>query len=287
MATGRDRGDAIDWLANRAGMIPDRPLPSIDKKRTPPQPASAMVMDPIVADYVNACTRVLDSVGGRGVRDWLHRRGLNDDTIHANRVGADPGRDLMRRRRGLPYGAAIAATFPVFDPVGNLTYVQARYLNSEAAGRKYDNPAASVAPHPRLGFTVAPGELRDAPLLVCEGMPDALIAAQEGFQSVGLLGAHTPDDSVGIRLANHLDNLDPERGVVLVTDPDPAGRRLAEALAPMLNDRGHRPVVIAPPDGCDLNAWALREPDWPDILIRQTTTAQRDAVSPTGVGLER
>ena len=287
MATGRDRGAAIDWLANRAGMIADHPLPPIDKKRTPPQPVSAMVMDPIVADYVNACTRVLDSVGGRAVRDWLHGRGLDDETIHANRVGADPGRDLMRRRRGLPYGAAIAATFPVFDPVGNLTYVQARYLDSDTAGRKYDNPAASVAPHPRLGFTIAPGALRDAPLLVCEGMPDALIAAQEGFQSVGLLGAHTPDESVGIRLANHLDNLDPERGVVLVTDPDPAGRRLAEALAPMLDERGHRPVVIAPPDGCDLNAWAQREPDWPDILIRQTTTTQRDAVGPTGVGLER
>lgn len=269
--TSRDRAEAVEWLANRAGMIPDRPLPPIRKKRTPKPAAPAAVMNPIVADYVNACTRILDSVGGRDVRVWLHDRGLGDDTIHANRIGADPGRDLMRRARGLPYGASLAATFPVFDAVGNLTYVQARYLDVDVVGRKYDNPAASVAPHPRLGFTVAPGELRDGPVLVCEGMPDALIAAQEGFQSVGLLGAHTPDESVGIRLANHLDNLDPQHGVVLVTDPDPAGRRLAATLAPMLTERGHDPIVFTPPDGADLNAWALRDYSWPDRLIDRTT----------------
>ena len=31
------------------------------------------------------------------MRDWLHARGLNDETIRANRIGADPGRNLMRR----------------------------------------------------------------------------------------------------------------------------------------------------------------------------------------------
>ena len=33
---GATRADAIDWLATRAGMIPDRPLPPVPPKRTPP-----------------------------------------------------------------------------------------------------------------------------------------------------------------------------------------------------------------------------------------------------------
>ena len=35
--TGRDRADAIDWLATRAGMIPDRPLPPLAR----PKPSTA------------------------------------------------------------------------------------------------------------------------------------------------------------------------------------------------------------------------------------------------------
>lgn len=264
--TGRQRADALDWLAGRAGMTPGAPLPAVRKKRTPRQQVQAIVMDPVVGEYVAACERVLGSAGGRRVREWLRDRGLDDQTIVANRIGADPGRDRMRRRRGLPYGAAVAATFPVLDPIGNLAYVQSRYLDVDATGRKYDNPAASLAPNPRLGFTVSPVELRDAPVLLCEGMPDALTAAQAGFQSVGLLGAHAPDDAVGARLANHLDGIGADTGVVLVTDPDPAGRRVAETLGPMLTELGHPPGTVTPPDGLDLNAWALSDPNWSERL---------------------
>lgn len=267
--TGRQRVDAVDWLAGQAGMTLDAPLPAVRKKRTPKQATPAIVMDPVVGTYVDACQRVIASAGGRQVRDWLRGRGLTEETIMANRIGADPGRNLMRRQRGLPSGAATAATFPIFDPIGNLAYVQSRYLDADAAGRKYDNPAASLAPNPRLGFAVSTVELRDAPLLLCEGMPDALTAAQAGFQSVGLLGAHTPDEAVGARLANHLDGIGTGRGIVLVTDPDPAGRRVAETLGPLLTDLGHEPAVVTPPGGLDLNAWALTDPDWPERLHDQ------------------
>ena len=108
-------------------------------------------------------------------------------------------------------------------------------------------------------------------MLLCEGMPDALIAAQEGFEAVGLLGANAPDESVAARLSNYLDNRSEiagtATGIVLVTDPDDAGRRVAESLVPMLADRGHEPGVFAPPDGYDLNDWALSEPDWPEFLV--------------------
>ena len=89
------------------------------------------------------------------MRDWLHARGIDDDTITANLIGADPGRRVMRRRGGLPYGADGRGDVPVYGPAGNLTYVQARYLDPDTAGRKYDNPAAALAPHPRLAFPIA------------------------------------------------------------------------------------------------------------------------------------
>ncbi|HRE02295.1 MAG TPA: CHC2 zinc finger domain-containing protein, partial [Ilumatobacteraceae bacterium] len=127
LTSGRDRADAVEWLANRAGMHPDRPLPPA-RPKTSPAPPAARVMDPIVARYVHACHRILDASAGLPVREWLHARGIDDHTITANLIGADPGRTMMSRARGLPYGAQIAATFPVYGPGGNLTYVQARYL---------------------------------------------------------------------------------------------------------------------------------------------------------------
>lgn len=261
--TGRDRADAVEWLANRAGMHPDRPLPPMPPRQSS-APAAAKVMDPLVARYVHACHRVLAASAGRPVRDWLHARGINDATITANLIGADPGRTMMRRSRGLPYGAEVAATFPVYGPGGALTYVQARYLDPDTAGRKYDNPAAALAPHPRLGFAVTAGAARPGVTLVCEGMPDALIAAQAGFHAVGLLGAQTPDESVAARLANHADNTNTE--LVIVCDPDAAGRRVADALVSLLGDCGHHADVVTPPDGLDLNDWANRCPTWPDHI---------------------
>ena len=267
-STGRDRTGAIDWLADRAGMHPDRPLlPSPPKAST--APPAAQVMDPLVARYVHACHRILHAAAGRPVRGWLHHRGIDDTTISLNLIGADPGRTMMRRGRGLPYGTTLAATFPVYGPAGNLTYVQARYLDPDSAGRKYDNPAAALAPHPRLAFPVTAGETRSDLTLVCEGLPDALTAAQAGFSAVGLLGAQTPDEGVAARLANHADNTGTT--LVLICDPDAAGRRVADALVPLLHDCGHSAQVITPPDGLDLNDWSISDADWPERIHAAST----------------
>ena len=56
---GGDRADALDWLATRAGTIPDRPLPPLRPRRTAPTAAPATTMSPLVARYVNACQHIL------------------------------------------------------------------------------------------------------------------------------------------------------------------------------------------------------------------------------------
>jgi DNA primase len=219
---------------------------------------------------VSACQRVLEGQHGAPVIDWLHRRGFDHATIAANRIGADPGRRLMPRSRGLPYGTGPAAVLPTFDVAGNLTYVQARYLHPEQSGRKYDNPAAALAPNPRLAFP-AGADGRGGVLLVCEGIPDALTATQAGYRAVALLGANSPDAAVAARLANHAINLGLD--IVLVCDPDPAGQHVAASLSGLLARHDIHPDVITPPDGADLNAWALTDPTWTTAVDRHLGAA--------------
>ena len=88
--TRRATRDAIDWLATRAGMIPDRPLPPRAPKRTPPAPAPAATMSPLVGRYVQAANACCAARTAARSSDWLHARGFDDTTIAANRLGADP-----------------------------------------------------------------------------------------------------------------------------------------------------------------------------------------------------
>lgn len=265
-----DRADAIDWLARRAGMIPDRPLPPPRRKARPA--ASRIVpLDQAVTEYAAACERILWTGTGQPVREWLHRRGFDDDLLRANHVGADPGRELMRRRRGLPYGNSIGAVFPALDPAGRVRYLQTRYLEP-ADGPKYDNPAAALGSNPRLAWTRATTLPENSLLVVCEGIPDALTAAAAGLRSVGVLGSQAPDRSVASRIASHAD----EHGlhVAAVIDNDPAGRSWGERLGTLLADHDIALDVIEPPEsGLDLNGWALQDQRWSIVAFGHAVTS--------------
>ena len=112
--------------------------------------------------------------------------------------------------------------------------------------------------------------MRSDALLVCEGMPDALTAAQAGFRSVGLLGAQTPDEVVAARLANHAQH----HGLEIVDRRRPRPRRAPRRRRSPISrpTAGRCRASITPPDGLDLNAWALADPTW-----YQTIDAQLDA----------
>ena len=266
VATQRvNRADAIAWLANRAGLIPDQPLPPARRKPQRARPG-VVPLDPSVARYVHACEKILWGRTGAAVRDWLHARGFDDDLLRANHVGADPGRTMMSRRRGLPHGHSLAATFPALDPEGNVQYVQARYLEPIGSD-KYDNPAGILGSNPRLAWTRTPdGRTTAGVLLVTEGIPDALTAAGAGYAAVGILGSQAPDDRVADVLARHAASTG--RQLVAVVDADPAGRAWGEHLASLLSVRGRPLVVIEPPGGLDLNSWASVAPNWDNMLYQ-------------------
>ncbi len=160
--------------------------------------------------------------------------------------------------------------------------MQARYLDVDAAGRKYDNPSAALAPHPRIAFTVSPTPPRWPWLVVCEGMPDALTAAQAGYRAVGLLGAQAPDESVAARVASYAERHDLD--VVLMTDANDAGRSAGDRLAELLRAEQIDPVIVEPPADLtdaagasvvDLNAWAQLDPAWSDRSPRRPRRRHR------------
>lgn len=260
-----DRKTAIDELASRAGMSPDRDLPPIPTRRPGPKPATQP--DDRVIAYATVCSRLLWSPLGGEVREWLHARGFDDDVLRANRVGADPGRARLRRGKGIPYGAGPGATFPALNPAGEIRYVQTRALEPRPGYGKYDNPSASMAPNPRLSVAFPPALNDSSQLVVCEGIPDSLIAAQAGFRAIGLLGTNALDDSVAARIANLADNNDLDVTVVVDVDDAGTGRSLGGLLADRLGTEHGVPVrIVEPPEGHDLNTWALSDPGWPTQL---------------------
>lgn len=264
MVTQRlNKTEALDWLANRAGMTPDRPLPP-PRRKPAPQPRIVPLSDRVVR-YVDSCERMLwTTQPGRQVLGWLHGRGFSDDVLRANRVGADPGAELwMPQRRGLPHGDSLAATFPALGRDGDVRYVQARYLQRPVHGDKYDNPAGSLGSNPRLAWARTPHLRRDDVMVICEGIPDALTAADAGYRAVGVLGAQAPDLDVAMRLVTAAGR----RSVVAVVDADAAGRGWGNRLVEHAKTAGATIDVVVPPDeGVDLNAWAQRDPQWDRAL---------------------
>lgn len=262
---GSSASEAADWLANKAGMIPDQPLPPPlpIKKRAPIGPIG---LHPYVRRYVAIAQAVMRGPQGEPMRQWLTDRGIGSGVIRANHVGADVGRDLMRRRKGLPYGDGPGVVFPAFDENGGLAYIQTRYFDSDRVGRKYDNPAAELGTNPRVAFIRTPHGTPDRPsvLLVTEGIPDGLIAAQAGFSAVSIMGSQTPDSVSVARIADYAENggLD----VALVVERDTAGSQAVHTMFSQLQGFGVTPQVIDLPGELDLNDLALQTPGWPDDL---------------------
>ena len=270
------RSEAVDWLASRAGMIPDLPLPTVARREPSVRTKAEVTLDPAVHRYVEACERILWGSTGRPVREWLHGRGFSDELLRANRVGCDPGREMMQRHRGLPYGGSVGAVFPALNECGDVHYVQTRYLDP-GDGPKYDNPAASLGHNPRLAWTREIGAPQAGSLIICEGIPDALTAAALGHHAVGILGSQSPDDSVAMTIGRHARNAG--LTVVLVNDHDVAGQAWASRLSSLLEGVGIESTTLQPPEpGVDLNIWMSQSPQ--STLVESLTIASlSDAIS--------
>ena len=244
-------GEALEQLASQAGGWVASPA------RLPSAPRRPVTLSSAVVRYVEACAKILWTQTGRPVLDWLtDARGLDPDVLRLNRVGADPGPELLRRPLGLPLGG-VGAVFPALDELGAIAYCQTRYLDPGQGRSKYDNPSARFGDNPRVGIVRPSNPAAEASVYICEGLPDAYSAACGGFDAVAVLGATYPDE----RIARRITELVAGRSVVIAFDNDLAGNAGAERLGGLLSAYFVDARRIRLPEGCDLNTLVLREPE--------------------------
>jgi hypothetical protein len=255
---GVNFGEALALLARRVGLgerdSPPGPLRRATVDRRPV--VTPIAPDGAIEDHVAACEALLWSPAGGPMRAWLARRGLGEEVLRANRVGADPGPRSLPRPAGLPRSGP-AVILPVLDPDGLAVYLQARYLRPPG-GRKYENPASALAgPSPRLAqVRTSRSAIDAATVVVCEGLPDALIAAQAGHRATALLGAGLPDDRVARLLVERF----PVERLVVAFDADDRGRAGSARLRELLAAAGaadRTAVLDVPTAWGDLNGWHL------------------------------
>jgi DNA primase len=212
-----------------------------------------------VEAYVAECERRLWQPGGRYALDWLTRgRGFGEETLRANRVGFDPGPEQFARPSGLPHRGE-AVVLPALNERDRAIFYQARYLDPDWAGRKYDNTPRWLAPNPHVAdvrtATARPDVIDH--LLVTEGIPDALAAASAGYAAIAVLGTHNADHDLAERLAAE------PRDLVLAFDGDDAGRSASDRLVRLLSEHARTGGIKTwqpPTDQTDLNDWLIDQP---------------------------
>jgi DNA primase len=250
--------EAMAELERRAGVPSHRDREPVVRSVPLPRPAQDVPVSPELLEYVSACERLLWRPAGRPIVDYLvQERGLAPDVLEANHVGADPGPHVLRRAAGLPRGGP-AAVLPTLDLRGNVTYVQARYLEPAEDRPKYDNPAGRLAANPRTGWCSPARQRGREYLLVCEGAIDALTAAGAGISAVAVLGATYVDE----RVAAHIVEGAAGRSIVIAFDGDHAGQAATESLSAALATAGYGSRDLSLPRGTDLNSVVRQECDW-------------------------
>src|SRR5690606_22710974 len=113
------------------------------------------------------------------------------------------------------------------------------------------------------GLSWTRGRTSPGPLIVCEGVIDALTVAAVGLASVAVLCATYPSQRIADQIAAGASI----RRVVVAFDGDEPGRIAAERLRGMLTDRGADASVCDLPDGADLNTLAHGGSDWLTSLL--------------------
>lgn len=272
---GGDPLDAMTFLAERSGQHDQaktwRPSPRPASDRT--FPAAGCVDPEGIHRYVRECAARLWTNEGRHIRHWLTQdRGLPDDILRTNLVGADLGPQAQWRPDGMP--RASGAVLPaVVD--GQAIYAQLRVLHPRRGAPRYLNPSAALATNPRL-VRIRPVEVYHPEVIVTEGAIDALSAATAGYRAVGVLSASYGDATVAVELSRLGFRL------VLAFDADDAGRSAAARLAEALEVRDRPPAVLDLQTG-DVNDALRCRADWPSALGEPTAaesqaTSQREPV---------
>jgi DNA primase len=272
--------EAVEQLAGEAGLAVPQPTP---------QDRAVFERQKTLRDVVEAACRfyeeALRASAGRPALDYLHRRGLDDESIAQFRLGFAPpeGGGLIRylRMEGFDEALAVEAgllrqpedgrapfaffrgrvIFPVADGRGRIVAFGGRILEGE--GPKYVNtPETPLFRKGRLlyGLARARAAAREGrPVIVAEGYMDVIALVRAGFDgAVAPLGTALTEEQIG-----ELWKMAPVP--VLCFDGDAAGlraaHRAADRILPLL-EPDHSVRIAFLPDGDD-----------PDSLLRSSGRA--------------
>lgn len=159
--------------------------------------------------------------------DWLHRRGITDESIERFHLSYDPDQDAIQ----IPYLTA----------GGWIS--QVRYRRLGEGHPKYLGAAGAKAGLYNVSDANA------SPVYICEGEFDVVVLVQAGFQAVGVPGASSfqaPWRWLFMGAEVHL-----------VFDGDDAGRKGAMKVARELNHVAEEVIIHDVPDGEDVSSLYL------------------------------
>lgn len=215
--------------------------------------------------FVDECAPRLWRPDGAEVRRWLTvARGLPEEVLSANRVGAD----LRSRSRSGSDGVgppAPAAVVPVMED--DRVVLAELHPISAPAGRPRILRAGAPVPAVAL---VRPATPARPCVVVTAGLLDALAAGAAGFYGAAVLSQRTGVSDVD-GVAERLRRLDAP--VVLALAAKGPGAP-APGLPIALAERGVRVARLhLPADVGDLNGWMLRSLDWPRTLAAAMRSA--------------
>jgi hypothetical protein len=263
--------EAIEELGRRVGV---REPYVAERVPTPRRPASGPAAGDLagLAAFVDDCARRLWQPAGRPVRRWLTEvRGLPEDVLAKNRIGADSGRRRQDRPDGMP-STGWAAVLPVVED-DRPVFAQLRALHPLPDRSRYLNAASRLAPNPRVGL-YEPVDPIGTCVIVTEGVLDALSANAAGFRAAGVLGAalagaaRSGDDQVAERLARLGTR------VIVAFDSDDAGQCGAVGLVQQLREQCVKTSRLHVLEAAgDLNAWMGRSEDWQQRFTRAVRAA--------------
>jgi DNA primase len=271
IATGRSfTFDQIEGF-KKTGRFPEYSRPEPEPE---PKPWG---VEPELADKVFRSLAEFNGWTVEGaVRDYLHRRGLTDETIERFKIFSlhDTGEsrkfltknfDLETLKALLLFDSKNRFLFyqhrliiPIFEN-GLLTAIQGRYFIYQ--GALYNtNPPASVGKY-NNGTGSGAGKLFNGDILkdlkpgsrlyLCEGAFDSMILSQEGHNAVACLSTSSWK-SVIARLKGF--------EVVIAFDNDEAGQKAAiEIREELFKLTGQEPAILELPDGIkDINEYFIK-----------------------------
>lgn len=240
------RRDGVDFPEAAARLNGGTLSPTFKAARPIGKPDRAQPADwhGVALEAVTACEAALwaDTPGARGALDWLHKRGLTDDTLKAWRVGFNPKSQTIA---GLWCESGV--TLPYFAG-DKLHAVNVRRPDSFLRVHPQADKYKMIAGSKRVLFGVA--HVAGLPdVMITEGEFDALLIWQEARDLCDVL---TMGGAKSMPAGTWLAYLVNGQRFIVATDNDGPGDEAAARWVELLGSKAQRVIV---PDGKDVTAY--------------------------------